>query len=66
MSTSAQALLQIIERLLLCSAPRKCSLTTTPRYLAEGPCNMTESQHKPVVEIGNAQEASTLSECGWG
>jgi hypothetical protein len=27
---------------------------------------MGESQHKPVVEIGKAQEASKLSECGWG
>ena len=27
---------------------------------------MGESQHEPVVEIGKAQEASKLSECGWG
>ena len=66
MSRSAQELLQINERLLLCSAPRKCSLTTTPGYLVEGPCNMGQSQHKPVVEIGKAQEALKLSECGWG
>jgi hypothetical protein len=26
---------------------------------------MGESQHEPVVEIGKAQEASKLSECGW-
>jgi hypothetical protein len=37
-----------------------------PGYLDEGPCNMGESQHEPVVEIGKAQEASKLSECGWG
>jgi hypothetical protein len=27
---------------------------------------MGESQHKPAVEIGKAQEAPKLSECGWG
>ena len=27
---------------------------------------MVESQHEPVVEIGKAQEAPKLSECGWG
>jgi hypothetical protein len=27
---------------------------------------MGESQHEPVVEIGKAQEALKLSECGWG
>ena len=27
---------------------------------------MGESQHKPVVEIGKAQEALKLSECVWG
>jgi hypothetical protein len=27
---------------------------------------MGESQHKPAVEICKTQEASKLSECGWG
>jgi hypothetical protein len=27
---------------------------------------MGESQHEPAVEIGKAQEALKLSECGWG
>jgi hypothetical protein len=27
---------------------------------------MGESQHEPMVEIGKAQEALKLSECGWG
>ena len=27
---------------------------------------MGESQHEPTVEIGKAQEALKLSECGWG
>jgi hypothetical protein len=27
---------------------------------------MGESQHEPTIEIGKAQEASKLSECGWG
>jgi hypothetical protein len=59
-------LLQIIECLLLGLAPRKFCLTTTPGYLAEGPCNMGESQHEPAVEIDKAQEAPKLNECGWG
>jgi hypothetical protein len=57
---------QIIEGLLLGTTPDKFHLTTTPCYLAEGPCNMGESQHKLAVEIGKAQEALKLSECGWG
>jgi hypothetical protein len=28
--------------------------------------HMRESQHEPVIEIGEAQEALKLSECGWG
>jgi hypothetical protein len=59
-------MLQIIEHVLLGPTPHKFFLTTTPGYLAEGPCNMGESQHKPAVEISKAQEASKLSECGWG
>jgi hypothetical protein len=27
---------------------------------------MGESQHEPAIEIGKAQEALKLSECGWG
>jgi hypothetical protein len=27
---------------------------------------MGESQHKPMVEIGKAEESPKLSECGWG
>ena len=27
---------------------------------------MGESQHEPVIEIGNAEEASKLNEHGWG
>jgi hypothetical protein len=34
--------------------------------LAEGPCNIRESQHEPAVEIGKAQEAQKLRECCWG
>ena len=59
-------LLQIIKHLLLGPTPRKVFLTITLGYLAEGPCNMGESQHKPVVEVGKAQEALKISECGWG
>jgi hypothetical protein len=46
--------------------PRKVLLTTTPGYMAKGPCNMGESQHEPAIEIGKPQEVSKLSECGWG
>jgi hypothetical protein len=59
-------LLQIIELLLLGPTPKKIFLTTTPVYLAEGPCNMGKSQHEPMVKIGKAQEALKLSECCWG
>jgi hypothetical protein len=59
-------LLQIIERLLLGPNPRKFRLTITPVYLAEGPCNMGETQHKLAVEISKSQEAPKLSECCWG
>jgi hypothetical protein len=52
--------------LVVGAGPMQIFLTTTPGYLVEGPCNMGESQHKPVVEIGKAQEAPKLSECGWG
>jgi hypothetical protein len=58
-------LLQIIKLLLLGLTPHKFLLTTTPGYLVEGPCNMGESKYKLAVEIGNAQEAPKLSECGW-
>ena len=52
--------------MLLGPAPHKYFLATTHGYLVEGPCNMGESQHEPAVEIGKAQEASKISECGWG
>jgi hypothetical protein len=46
--------------------PTQISPYHHPIYLVEGPCNMGESQHEPAVEIGKAQEALKLSECGWG
>jgi hypothetical protein len=58
--------LQIIECLLLGPEPQKFLLTTTPGYLDDDPCNMGESQHEPAIEIGKAQEASKINECGWG
>ena len=27
---------------------------------------MSESQHEPIIEIGEAQKDLKLSECGWG
>ena len=59
-------LLQVIEGLFLGHAPHKVFLTATPGYLAKGPCDMRESQHKPAIEIGEAQEALKFIECGWG
>jgi hypothetical protein len=59
-------LLQVIEVLFLGHDPHKCFLTTTPNYLAEGPCDIRESQHEPAIEISDAQEALNLNECGWG
>ena len=58
-------LLQVIEGLLLGQAPHKVFLTATPGYLDEGPCDMRESQHEPGIEIGEAQKALKLRECGW-
>jgi hypothetical protein len=58
-------LLQVIECLLLGHAPNFFFLTSTPCYLDEGLCDMRESQHEPAIEIGKAQEALKLSECGW-
>jgi hypothetical protein len=52
--------------LFLRPTPHKFFLTTTLGYLVEGPCNIGESQHELAVEIGKAQEALKLSECGWG
>jgi hypothetical protein len=46
--------------------PHKFILTNNPSNLVEGPCNMEESQHKPAIEIGKAQEAPKLSVFGWG
>ena len=57
----AQAMLQIIKCLLLFLPPRKIFPTTTLGHLAEGPCNMGESQHEPSIEVGQSQEALKLS-----
>jgi hypothetical protein len=59
-------LLQFIETLLLGHVPHNFFLTATPSYLAEGTCDMRESQHEPAIEIGEAQEALKLSEHGLG
>ena len=55
-----------IEVLLLGNTPHKFFFTSTPSYLVEGPCDMRESHHEPLMEIGEAQEAPKLNECGWG
>jgi hypothetical protein len=59
-------ILQVIESFLLGQNPHKFFLTTTPSYLAKGPCDMRESKHEPVIEIGETQEDLKFSECGWG
>jgi hypothetical protein len=59
-------ILQVIEGLLLVYTSHKFFLTSTPSYLAEGPCDMREYQHEPVIEIGEAQEDPMFNECGWG
>jgi hypothetical protein len=60
-------MLQVIEGLLLGKLPHKLFITTTSGYLAEGPCDMGESQLEPAIEIGKAQEVLKFSECrlGW-
>jgi hypothetical protein len=50
--------------LVVGTRPTQISPYHHPGYMDEGPCNMGESQHEPAVEIGKAQEASKLSECG--
>jgi hypothetical protein len=57
---------KIIEILLLGLDPCKVFLTTTPVYLDEHACNMGESQHEPVIEIGKDQEDLKLNECCGG
>jgi hypothetical protein len=57
---------QIIEFLLLLLPPHEIGPITTLGHLAEGPCNMGESQHEPSVEIGESQESMKLSQCGQG
>jgi hypothetical protein len=52
----------------------ECSLLVFPSYeigptislghLVESPCNMGESKHEPLVEIGETQEALKLIHCG--
>ena len=59
-------MIQIIKCLLLCIPPCEHFLHTTIGYLAEGPCNMGESQHEPMVEFGKPQEALKLGKCGRG
>jgi hypothetical protein len=59
-------MLQIIKCSFLFPPPHEIFPVTTLSHLAEGPCNMGESQHKPLVEFFQSQKASNLSECGRG
>jgi hypothetical protein len=63
MSTNASSSHQ---RLVVGIGPTQIFPYHHPGYLAEGPCDMRESQHKPAIEIGEAQEALKSSEHGWG
>jgi hypothetical protein len=54
------------ECLLLGPYPHKIFLTTTPGYLVEAHAIWENPNTKCTVEIGKAQEAPKLSECGWG
>jgi hypothetical protein len=57
-------MLQIIKFSLLCLPPCEIFLATTLGHLAEGPCNMGESQHEPSVEVGKSQEEQCIPSIG--
>ena len=57
---------QIIKCSLFLLPPHELGPATSLCHLAEGPCNMGESQREPSVEIGESQEALKLSQCGRG
>jgi hypothetical protein len=59
-------MLQIIKFSLLFLPPHKLFPTTSLGHLAEDPLNMGESQHKPLVEVCQSQEAMKLGWCGQG
>jgi hypothetical protein len=59
-------IIQVPKGLLLVHAPHSFFLIATPGYLVEGPSDMRECQHEPMIEIGEAQESSKFSECDWG
>jgi hypothetical protein len=56
---------QALQDLMLGHNPNKLVLFSTPGHLAEGLRDMREPQHKPMVEVGEAQEAMDLSQCLW-
>jgi hypothetical protein len=53
-------------RVVVGTGPTKIFPYCHPGYLVEDPCDMRESQHEPMIEIGDGQEALKFSECGWG
>jgi hypothetical protein len=59
-------MLQVIECSLLFLPPHEIFHATALGHLAEGPCNMGESQHESSVEVGQSQEALKLDYCGRG
>jgi hypothetical protein len=64
----AQAMLQIIKCSLFFLPPHEIFPATSLGHLVEGPCNMGESQHEPLVEDDQYQESLKLGQCGrgWG
>jgi hypothetical protein len=56
----AQVMIQIIECSLLLPPPHEIFPATALGHLAEGPCNMGESQHELSVEVGQSQEVPKL------
>jgi hypothetical protein len=59
-------ILKIIKFSLFLLPTHKLVPTTILVHLAKGPYNMGESQHEPLVEVGQSQEAMKLSQCGQG
>jgi hypothetical protein len=57
-------MLQIIKCSLVCLPPCEIFLSRSLGNLVEGPCNMGESQHEPMIEVDKPQESLNLSKCG--
>jgi len=56
-------MLQLFECLLLRFTPKEFLFRSSLGDLTQGSSDMRESQHEPVVEVGEAQETTELCLC---